>query len=218
MFKKITALVILWGALISNGAMAYTANDVSNANYLADQGIIKNWSTNPEMYKLDSYFSRAGVIGILMKMTGVPVNATCRGDFIDVARSTINQDWICRIIETAWDYGYINAQRNIPASMRRVRPNDHITHSESVGILMKAFNDNGAWAGYSYYWDANFPNEGDTIGYKDAYNFGAPWQATIMYSYIRKVVKNDLALRSDPLVNEYAQLKEVFNFAREINS
>lgn len=197
--------------------MAYTANDISNANYLADQGIIKNWSSNPEMYKLDSYISRAGVIGILMKMTGVPVNATCRGDFVDVARSTINEEWICRIIETAGDYGYINAQRSVPMSMRKVRPNEHITHSESVGILMKAFNDTGAWAGYAYYWDANFPNEGDTVGYKDAYNFGAPWQAAIMYSYIRKVVKNDLALRSDPLVNEYAQLKEVFSFAREIN-
>jgi len=53
------------------------------------------------MYKLDSYISRAGVIGMVMKMTGVPVNATCRGDFVDVAKYTTNQDWVCRIIETA---------------------------------------------------------------------------------------------------------------------
>jgi hypothetical protein len=37
-----------------------------------------------------------------------------------------------------------------------------------------------------------------------------------MYSYIRKVLRNDLALRSDPLVNDAAQAKEVFDFAKEI--
>ena len=106
--------------------------------------------------------------------------------------------------------------KNLPVSMRKVRPSNHVTNSEAVGILMKAFDDTGTWAGYSYYWDANFPNDGYTIGYKDAYNFGAPWQAAIMYSYIRKVVKNDLALRSDPLVNEPARLKTVFGLAEEI--
>jgi hypothetical protein len=218
MFKKITALAILWGALVSYSTMAYTATDVNNANYLADNNIIRDWSNNPSQYQLDKYIARSSVIGILITMKWDTINESCRGDFADVARYTENDKWECRILETAADRGYINAMSELPQSMRRVRPDDHVTRSEAVGILMKAFDDTGAWAGFSYYWDGNLPVDGDRIGYKDAYNFWAPWQAAIMYSYVRKVLKNDLALRSDPLVNQYAQLKEVFEFAREIYS
>jgi hypothetical protein len=216
MFKKITTIALMWVALMSSMTFGYSSNDINNANYLANQDIIKDWSTNPVMYKLDSYASRSTVIALLLTMKKTTINDTCRGDFSDIPRNTSDQEWVCRIIETAADYGYINAMTNLPTNMKKVRPNDHVTHSEAVGILMKAFDDTGAWAWYSYYWDSNLPNDGDSIGYKDAYNFGATWQAAIMYSYVRKVLQNDLALRSDPLVNETAQLKEVYDFAREI--
>ena len=100
--------------------------------------------------------------------------------------------------------------------MRYVRPHDNVTNSEAVGILMKAFADTGAWAGYSYYWNENFPNNGDSLGYKDAYNFSAQWQAATMYEYIRKVLENDLALRANPLPNNYAQRGTVFSIAQVI--
>ena len=137
MFKKITALTIIGGLLISSGTFAYTATDVETANYLANQGIIKNWSSSPETYHLDSYMARAGVIGMVANMTGVTINANCRGDFSDVRSSTVNDEYICRIIETAADNNFINAQRSLPTSMRKVRPYERVTHSEAVGILMK---------------------------------------------------------------------------------
>lgn len=149
-------------------------------------------------------------MGMVLAMAGITRNAHCRGDFADVPKSDVN--WICRTVETAADHGFINAK---PAGMK-TRPYDDVSRSETLGIFMKAFDDGGAWAGYSYYWDNNFPTDGDSVGYKDAYKFDAEWQARVFYDYIRKVLRDDKALKTSPRPSVAATRAEAFVFAKKI--
>jgi hypothetical protein len=98
-------------------------------------------------------------------------------------------------------------------NLRKVRPYAKISRSEALGIFMNAFPTLGADAGYSYYLNNNFPIDGSDVGYTTAYYFGAPWQATVFYDYIRNVLRDDAALRTNPLVNNAAKVSEVFDFA-----
>lgn len=157
--KKILALgLAIIGIFIS--AYAYTSTDIQNANYLATKGIVRDSSSNPGNYHLDDYVARAEVIGMILSMNSVTRNAGCRGDFPDIDVSTTYGNWVCRTIETAADHNYIYAQRDKLQQNRRVRPYDNISRSEALGILMKAYRDSGAWAGYAYYWEDNFPVDG----------------------------------------------------------
>lgn len=97
-----------------------------------------------------------------------------------------------------------------------MRPYDSVSRAESLGILMKAYSDGGGWAGYSYYWDANFPVDGDNVGYKDHYTFSAEWQARVFYDYIRKILRDDSQLRVNPRASTAATRAEVFVFAKKI--
>ena len=215
MFKKITAVVLLTGICIT-GTYAYTTADVDTANYLASQGIIQDWSSLPASYHLDSTISRVGVMSMLLGITKTSLNGSCRGDFADAPADTSNNSWVCRTVETAADHGFIYNQPLTAVGERLTHPTDSITRSEALGIMMKAFPDTGAYAGYSYYWDGNFPNDGDNIGYNNAYEFGAEWQARTFYDYIRKVLQDDTMLRINPRVNVPAKLSEVFGFAQAI--
>lgn len=118
---------------------AYTSTDVDNANYLADKGIIKDWSDAPVNYHLENYISRVGVMAMLLTMNGTTLNASCEGDFSDVQRTPADDDWTCRVVETAADRDYIYAQRALPASMREARPYDKVTRAEALAIFMKAY-------------------------------------------------------------------------------
>lgn len=209
MLKKITTFILL-SAFVLNICFAYTSADVTGANYLASKKIIKDWSSNPVNYRFDDYIARSEIMGMALAMAGVTRNTHCRGDFVDVPKSDV--DWVCRTIETAADKGFINAK---PTDMK-ARPYDNVSRAESVGILLKTFPDGGAWAGYSYYWDANFPVNGDSVGYKDAYAFGAEWQARVFYDYIRKVLRDDTQLRVNPRASSAATRREVFEFAKAI--
>lgn len=79
-------------------------------------------------------------------------------------------------------------------------------------ILSASSLDMSPWAGYSYYYDTNLYTDGG-VGYKGAYNFGAPWQSRVFYQYIRAVLHDDTELKKDPRVNIYATRAEVFGFA-----
>lgn len=150
--KKIITLVLL--SVFITGIFAYTSTDVSGANYLASKRIIKDWSSEPKNYRFDDYIARSEIMGMVLAMMNITRNTTCRGDFADVPKSDI--DWVCRTIETAADRGLINSR---PVGMK-TRPYANITRAEALGILMKAFPDDGAWAGYGYYWGYNFPVDG----------------------------------------------------------
>jgi len=171
MFKKITVLATLAGLFISSASFAYTATDVTNANYLANRGIIRDWSATPTNYNFENHVARVDVIGMVLAMKGITKNDTCRGDFPDIDMNKSYGDWVCRTIETAADHGFINAQSSVPMNLRKVHPYINITRSEALGIFMNAYPTIGAYAGYSYYLNSNFPVDGSNTGYTSAYYF-----------------------------------------------
>lgn len=142
-------------------------------------------------------------------MAGIEKNKACRGDFTDIAPSEENT---CRTMETASDRDFINAKTDD----MKARPNENIMRAEALMILMKTFPDDGAWAGYSYYWSSSLPNDSSTTGYKDIYHFDAEWQARVFYDYIRKVLHNDAELRKDPRATTVATREDIFEFAKNI--
>ena len=128
--KKTTLFLSFVFCLLSFGtSFAYTDTDVSNAQLLAEKWIIvKQDSTGS--YRLDSTITRAEAIGIALKIrwTTVPDAYICKKYFIDL---TIN-DWRCRSVELAADDGIISRVNT------KARPQDSITKSEALAIVMKA--------------------------------------------------------------------------------
>lgn len=209
MLKKLSTIILL--STLVAGTFAYTSTDVSQANYLANKRIIKDWSSAPKNYRFDDYIARSEIMGMVLAMMNISRNTHCRGDFADVPKS--DTDWVCRTIETAADKWFINAK---PAGMK-TRPYGNITRAEALGILMKAYPNDGGWAGYSYYWGYNFPVDGQTWGYESAYDFSATWQASVFYAYIRKIIEDTEQLKVAPRPNDSATRREVFDFAFHID-
>lgn len=54
------------------------------------------------------------------------------------------------------------------------------------------------------------------MGYKDAYNFSAEWQARVFYDYIRKVTEDTTQLQINPRASDAATRQSVFEFATKI--
>lgn len=98
MLKKIASFTLI--AYVCT-TLAYTTTDVSQANYLANKRIIKDWSSAPKNYRFDDYIARSEIMGMVLAMMNITRNTHCRGDFADVPKS--DTDWVCRTIETAAD-------------------------------------------------------------------------------------------------------------------
>lgn len=66
--KNVFLFLAFFSLLSSPGqALAYTSTDVSNANYLADAGLIVKHSTAAG-YRLDDRITRAEAIGTALKL------------------------------------------------------------------------------------------------------------------------------------------------------
>jgi protein-disulfide isomerase len=107
---------------------AYTPQDISNAQYLANNAIIKT-QKSPILYRMDDYILRQEVIGIALKMKWItlPENYSCRKYFSDAT----TDDWVCRAVELAADNGIISRANT------RARPTDKVTRAEALAILLK---------------------------------------------------------------------------------
>lgn len=116
--------------MLSN-AFAFTSNDVSVAQMLADQKVINNHANDPLQYRLDATITRAELLKIALKIRTleVPTSYTCQQYFIDV---NAKQDWICSVVEMAADNDIITREN------RTFRPQDTVTRAEALAILMKA--------------------------------------------------------------------------------
>jgi len=79
-------------------------------------------------YRLDATITRKEVMKIVMKLSGKEIPNECRGVFSDV----IN-DWGCKYIEAALDADYIAANATF-------RPDDNITKTEAMKLVLKAKN------------------------------------------------------------------------------
>ena len=121
------------------------AREYNSANYLADQGIIKDvriwldisgtpyeilgWGmmmASMDAYRLNEEITRKEVMKIVMKLSGKDIIDQCRWDFSDVS-----DDWGCKYIEAALDTWYI-------ANNDEFRPDDNITKTEAMKLVLKA--------------------------------------------------------------------------------
>lgn len=127
--KKLFSLFLI-SAMLSN-AFAFTSNDVSVAQMLADQKVINNHANDPLQYRLDATITRAELLKIALKIRTleVPASYTCQGYFTDV---NAKQDWICSVVEMAADNEIITREN------KTFRPQDTVTRAEALAILMKA--------------------------------------------------------------------------------
>lgn len=129
--KRISIILSFVFCLLSFGtSFAYTSTDVSNAEQLVVDWIIKKQhSTND--YRLDDKITRAEVMGIALKMKWIVLlNYQCKWYYTDVK----NNDWICRAVELATDNGMISRANT------KARPQDSITRAEALALLWWANN------------------------------------------------------------------------------
>jgi alcohol dehydrogenase class IV len=74
---------------MSGTSFAYTSNNLSDANSLAGQDIIKEWGDAPVNYRFDDKIARSEIMGMALAMAGITRNTNCRGDFADVPKSSM---------------------------------------------------------------------------------------------------------------------------------
>ena len=99
---------------------------VVSANFLANQNVIVDQSSNTEMYKLGSEITRREMIKVAMNISGQTVTDSCTGEFSDLDSS----DFECKYAEAALKAGFI-------ANNDMFRPDDNITEAESLKMIMQ---------------------------------------------------------------------------------
>lgn len=144
----IVAFVLLFSLVSTSFALSLTEEwmkEYNAANYLADEGIIKDvrvWldisGTDYELigwgmmlatldaYRLADTITRKEVMKVVMKLSERTVKDECRWEFSDVSN-----DWGCKYIEAALDAWYIAANDTF-------RPDDNITKTEAMKLVLKA--------------------------------------------------------------------------------
>ena len=115
----------------------------SAANFLANNGVIVDQSSNVEMYNHTSNITRREMVKVAMNISGKNVPDSCTGEFSDLH----SDDWGCKYAEAALANGFVAANASF-------RPDDLITNSESLKMIMQAKgiarDENSDWrAGYS---------------------------------------------------------------------
>jgi hypothetical protein len=96
------------------------------AEFIATKWIIEKNNLQPNLYRLDEKISRKEVMKIIMQASQKEFDANCRGSFSDV-----KNDWGCKYIESALDYGFI-------AWNTSFRPNDSLSNIEALKLIFKA--------------------------------------------------------------------------------
>ena len=107
-------------------SFAYTSKESEAAEYLTEREIIKKHE-NISDYKLDSTITRQETMKIIAKLSQKLVEDKCEGIFDDV---DVN-GWGCKYIEFAYRENFIEKNINF-------RPNDLITKTESIKLILKA--------------------------------------------------------------------------------
>ena len=123
--QKIIALFLVIAFSYST-SFAYTNKEIEAAKYLADRKIIKK-QDKLENYKLDSKITRMETMKIIAKLSWKKVENKCDWIFKDVDKN----GWGCKYIEFAY-------RENLIAKNELFRPNDFITKTESMKLILKA--------------------------------------------------------------------------------
>jgi len=125
--KKLLSVIAVFALTTWVFASYETKTPIQAANFLSENGIIVDQSSNPDLYELENNIQRQAVMKVVMKLSWKTITDTCRGEFSDVDTS----DWPCKYIEAALDNWYIAANDTF-------RPFDNITMTEAMKLVLKA--------------------------------------------------------------------------------
>ena len=124
--QKILSISLLASFALGTNVLAYTTKELNAAKFLTEKGIIKKQEKFSD-YKLDSNITRMETMKIIAKFSGEKVENKCDWIFADVDRNS----WGCKYIEFAY-------RKNLIAKNKNFRPNDLITKTESIKLILKA--------------------------------------------------------------------------------
>jgi len=128
--RKIISLIAVSTILVSSLVSAYTPDQLTAANNLANRQIIQNHAGNPADYNLDSPVLRQEIALISRRVSGVSEKSTCDNVFADVTATTPNT-WVCKNIEALVDNDLISANPLF-------NPENNISKSEALIMFIKS--------------------------------------------------------------------------------
>lgn len=127
--KKILFLILTTFVVSGSYLLAYSEWDIIYAQYLAHESIVTSRDRIAD-FRLDDTILRQEVIGMALKLKGVSFSKdyNCKQYYTDV----MDNDWVCGALELAADIGMITRENT------QARPQDRVTRSEALAILLKA--------------------------------------------------------------------------------
>jgi len=135
MFKKvITSIVIVavsWAvSFASYSAVVDNKTELESANSLAEQKIINNHVKDPKNYNLTDNVLRQEIAAVARWVAKLEKKGKCDNIFTDLSDTNPNT-WACKNVEVLVDNDLISKNDNF-------RPEDKITKSETIAMLIKA--------------------------------------------------------------------------------
>ena len=142
MFKKVISsiaiIAVSWAiSFASYSAVVDNKTELESANSLAEQGIINKHVNDPENYNLSDNVLRQEIAAVARWVAWLPKKGRCDNEFKDLTDTKPNT-WACRNVEVLIDNDLI-------AKNEYFRPEDKITKSETIAMLIKAI-----WFDYNY--------------------------------------------------------------------
>jgi len=128
--KKILLTLPLLSIFIFSTSFSYTSMELDSANNLATKWIIKNNSTNPNLYNLDNRVLRQEIALVSRRVSWVEENVDCKNIFYDLSAVNPN-DWACKNIEALVENDLISRNESF-------RPEDNISKSEALIMFIKS--------------------------------------------------------------------------------
>ncbi len=119
-----------WGITIMTTAVVDNKTELESANSLAKQKIINDRSKEPEKYLLDSHVLRQEIAAVARWVAKLEKKEKCDNIFKDLSDTKPNW-WACRNVEVLVDNDLISKNETF-------RPEDKITKSETIAMLIKA--------------------------------------------------------------------------------
>ena len=139
MFKAtitiITLVFITW--VTTYAWLKLNEDELYSANSLAEQKIINDHVRDPENYNLNDHVLRQEIAAVARWVAKLDKKLRCDNIFDDLSDTKPN-NWACRNVEVLIDNDLISRNTNF-------RPEDKITKSETIWMLIKAI-----WFDYNF--------------------------------------------------------------------
>jgi len=142
MIKKTISTIALFAITGAVSFASYSAiidnkTELESANSLAEQKIINNHKIDPKNYNLRDNVLRQEIAAVARWVAKLDKKDRCDNIFKDLSDINPN-NWACRNVEALVDNNLISKNENF-------RPEDKITKSETIAMLIKAI-----WFDYKF--------------------------------------------------------------------